>query len=142
MGQQYLASALLNHFEGLHVQALDLPTLLSDSSRVCIPVPHLYRANVCQSSEAAVIQLFAEARRHKPSVIYLPNVDIWYRTVGEAVISTFVGLLRSLPPTDPVLLLGVLETEGYVDPRMIQDLFGFSRKNLYDIVRPGRVSVH
>lgn len=105
-------------------------------------VPHLYRANVCQSSEAAVIQLFAEARRHKPSVIYIPNVDIWYRTVGDAVISTFVGLLRSLPPTDPVLLLGVLETDGYVDPRMIQGLFGFSRRNLYDIVRPGRVSTH
>lgn len=35
MGQQYLAGALLNHFEGLHVQAFDLPTLLSDSSRVC-----------------------------------------------------------------------------------------------------------
>lgn len=34
MGQQYLAGALLNHFEGLHVQAFDLPTLLGDSSRV------------------------------------------------------------------------------------------------------------
>jgi len=35
MGQQYLAAALLNHFEGLHVQSFDLPTLLSDSTRVC-----------------------------------------------------------------------------------------------------------
>ena len=35
MGQQYLAGALLNHFEGLHVQSFDLPTLLSDSARVC-----------------------------------------------------------------------------------------------------------
>ena len=34
MGQQYLAGALLNHFEGLHVQSFDLPTLLSDSGRV------------------------------------------------------------------------------------------------------------
>ena len=34
MGQQYLGGALLNHFEGLHVQSFDLPTLLSDSSRV------------------------------------------------------------------------------------------------------------
>lgn len=36
MGQQYLAGALLNHFEGLHVQSFDLPTLLSDSTRVSI----------------------------------------------------------------------------------------------------------
>ena len=35
MGQQYLAGALLNHFEGLNVQSFDLPTLLSDSTRVC-----------------------------------------------------------------------------------------------------------
>ena len=34
MGQQYLAAALLNHFEGLHVQSFDLPTLLGDSTRV------------------------------------------------------------------------------------------------------------
>ncbi|KAK5239425.1 TAT-binding protein-like protein 7, AAA ATPase, partial [Exophiala xenobiotica] len=32
MGQQYLAAALLNHFEGIHVQAFDLPTLLSDNT--------------------------------------------------------------------------------------------------------------
>ena len=38
MGQQYLAGALLNHFEGLHVQSFDLPTLLSDSTRVCCVV--------------------------------------------------------------------------------------------------------
>ena len=37
MGQQYLAAALLNHFEGLHVQSFDLSVLLSDSSRVSIP---------------------------------------------------------------------------------------------------------
>lgn len=36
MGQQYLAAALLHHFEGLHVQALDLSILLGDSSRVCV----------------------------------------------------------------------------------------------------------
>ena len=34
MGQQYLGSALLNKFEGLHVQSFDLPTLLEDSARV------------------------------------------------------------------------------------------------------------
>lgn len=88
-----------------------------------------------------MIQLFAEVKRHKPSVIYIPNVDIWYRTVGDAVISTFLGLLRTLAPTDPVLLLGILECEDeYIDPQMIKDLFGFSRKNQFEILRPQRVS--
>ncbi|PYH99522.1 AAA-domain-containing protein [Aspergillus ellipticus CBS 707.79] len=122
MGQQYLAGALLNHFEGLHVQAFDLPTLLSDSTR---------------SPEAAVIQLFAEVKRHKPSVIYIPNIQAWSDTVGHAVISTFLGLLRSVPPSDPVLLLGVQETGGEdMDIGVMRNLFGFSKKNFYDLKAP------
>jgi SpoVK/Ycf46/Vps4 family AAA+-type ATPase len=35
MGQNYLAGAVLNHFEGLHVQSFDLPTIFNDSGRVC-----------------------------------------------------------------------------------------------------------
>jgi len=34
MGQTYLGGAILNHFEGLHVQSFDLPTIFSDSARV------------------------------------------------------------------------------------------------------------
>ena len=34
MGQQYLVGALLHQLEGVHVQAFDLATVLSDSSRV------------------------------------------------------------------------------------------------------------
>lgn len=34
MGQTYLGGGLLNHFEGLHVQSFDLPTIYSDSARV------------------------------------------------------------------------------------------------------------
>jgi len=36
MGQAYLGGALLNHFEGLHVQSFDLPTIYSDSARVSL----------------------------------------------------------------------------------------------------------
>ncbi|GLA43817.1 hypothetical protein AnigIFM63309_001912 [Aspergillus niger] len=122
MGQQYLAGALLHHFEGLHVQAFDLPTLLSDSTR---------------SPEAAVIQLFAEVKRHKPSVIYIPNIQAWTETVGPAVMSTFLGLLRSVPPTDPVLLLGVQESAGEdMDNGVLRNLFGYSKKNFYDLRAP------
>lgn len=88
-----------------------------------------------------MIQLFTEVRRHKPSVVYIPDVGNWYKTVGEAAISTFVGLLRGLAPAEPILLLGVLECEPqYIDPQMLRDLFGYSRKNLFDIRRPERVS--
>ncbi|KZF25113.1 AAA-domain-containing protein [Xylona heveae TC161] len=123
MGQQYLAAALLNHFEGLHVQSFDLSVLLSDSTR---------------SPEAAVVQLFAEVRRHKPSVIYIPNVNTWYQTLTGSTISTFLGMLRSLSPSEPVLVLGVLENDGDepADSAIVRDLFGFSRKGRYELGRP------
>jgi SpoVK/Ycf46/Vps4 family AAA+-type ATPase len=123
MGQQYLAGALLHHFEGLHVQAFDLPTLLSDSTR---------------TPEAAVIQLFAEVKRHKPSVIYIPGLHNWSETVGQAVISTFMGLLRSIPPTDPVLLLGVIESSEDIDAALVRNLFGYSKKNIFELSPPGQ----
>jgi SpoVK/Ycf46/Vps4 family AAA+-type ATPase len=128
MGQQYLAAALLHVFEGLHVQAFDLPALLSDSTR---------------SPEAAVIQLFTEVKRHKPSVIYIPNIHLWSQTVGPAVISTFLGLLRSVPPSDPVLLLGILESQQEeVDEVLLKNMFGFSKKNLFDLSAPGHEARH
>jgi hypothetical protein len=47
MGQHYLGAAILHHFEGMHVQMFDLPTLLSDSARVSTalqseePIPNM-----------------------------------------------------------------------------------------------------
>lgn len=94
-----------------------------------------------QSAEAAVVQLFTEVRRHKPSVVYIPDVATWYKTVGQAALSTFRFLLGTLASTEPILLLGVLECDPQdVDSRMLRDLFGFSRNNLFDIRRPERVS--
>ena len=126
MGQQYLAGALLHHFEGFHVQSFDLPILLGDSTR---------------SAEAAIVQLFTEVKRHKPSIIFIPNVDTWYETVGSAALTTFLSLVRSVPPTDPVLLLGVQESrDSEVGTEMTKDLFGFSKRNQYQLVRPSRAS--
>ena len=38
MGQNYVGTATLHHLEGYHVQNLDIGTLLSDSTRVCLQV--------------------------------------------------------------------------------------------------------
>ncbi|KAL3448911.1 hypothetical protein BJX65DRAFT_306463 [Aspergillus insuetus] len=128
MGQQYLAGALLHDFEGLHVQSFDLPTLLSDSTR---------------SPEAAVIQLFAEVKRHKPSVIYIPGLHNWSETVGQAVISTFLGLLRSMPPTDPILLLGILEAHSEdMNTGLVRNLFGYSKRNVFELQPPANEARH
>ncbi|KAG1724920.1 AAA-domain-containing protein [Suillus lakei] len=86
MGQGYLGAAALHHLEGYHVQTLDLGTLLGDSTRTV---------------EAAVVQLFVEAKRHQPSVIYLPSLDGWSAAVSETARSTVRSMLDNLAPTDP-----------------------------------------
>ncbi|CAG8955209.1 hypothetical protein HYFRA_00007225 [Hymenoscyphus fraxineus] len=124
MGQGYLGGAILNHFEGLHVQSFDLPTIFSDSAR---------------SPETALVQLFAEVKRHKPSVIYIPGVETWYQTLSDSQMDIFLSLLRSIPPTDPVLVLGITENRAEdVDPRVLTNLFGFSSKNRIEIQRPSQ----
>ena len=96
-----------------------------------------------QSPEAAVVQLFEEAKRHKPSIMYIPNVNIWYDTVGQSVTKLFGTLLRSLPPNDPILVLGVMELENENErpnEAMLKDLFAYSKKNIFNLERPGEVS--
>ncbi|KAF7556750.1 hypothetical protein G7046_g6220 [Stylonectria norvegica] len=122
MGQGYLASALLHHFEGVHVQNFDLPSLLGDG----------------RSMEQVIVGLFTEVRRHKPSVIFIPNIDAWYATLaGSLALTTFKTMLRSISPTDPILLLATAECErGELPTTRFQDLFGYSKKNRMEIPRP------
>jgi SpoVK/Ycf46/Vps4 family AAA+-type ATPase len=60
MGQAYIGAALLNHFEGLHVQNFDLPTIYSDSGRVTIPIVlillPLLTITVCRNSNCPAIR--------------------------------------------------------------------------------------
>ncbi|KAJ4286269.1 TAT-binding protein-like protein 7, AAA ATPase [Kalmusia sp. IMI 367209] len=126
MGQQYLSAALLSKIEGLHVQSFDLPTIFEDSGR---------------TPEVAVTQLFTEVRRHKPSVIYIPAVDVWYQTLPDAALKTFKLLLRSISANEPILLLGVMEHQNEddrPDPQMMRDLFSFSQNSQFILERPSR----
>ncbi|KAM0717492.1 hypothetical protein Q7P37_007344 [Cladosporium fusiforme] len=123
MGQNYLGGAVLAKLEGVHVQNMGLSTLMSGAGSV----------------ESEVIHLFEEVKRHKPSIIYIPDVETWYHTLSDQAVNTFTGLLRSIPPSDPILLLGYIELERAdqkPDPGMLRDLFGYSTKNQYDLARP------
>lgn len=93
--------------------------------------------------EQVIVSLFAEVRRHKPSVIYIPNIDAWYATLaGTVAFITFQTMLRSIPATDPVLLLATAECEKEELPvGLLQELFSFTCKNRMAVARPERVSV-
>ncbi|KAM0246198.1 hypothetical protein ACHAQJ_010314 [Trichoderma viride] len=126
MGQGYISSAILHYFEGLHIQNFDLPSLLND----------------VRPMEQVIVGLFTEVRRHKPSVIYIPNIDTWYAMLaGTLALVTFRTMLSSIPPTDPVLLLATAECEKKDLPReMVRDFFGYSRKNQMEIKRPQKAN--
>ncbi|QLQ77807.1 hypothetical protein HG537_0A00540 [Torulaspora globosa] len=94
-GQQYIGAAILNFFERYNVQRLDLASLVSDSGR---------------TMESAVVQSFLEARKRQPSVIYIPNLEIWSMAIPESVILTLSSLLRSLQGEERILLLAVSES--------------------------------
>ncbi|CAR21745.1 chromatin segregase YTA7 [Lachancea thermotolerans CBS 6340] len=91
-GQQYVGAAILHYLEDFNMQMLDVGTLASDSTR---------------SFETAIVQIFTEARRRQPSVLYIPNSEIWLQAVPENAILMLASLLRSLRSDEKVLLLAV-----------------------------------
>ncbi|UQC78451.1 ATPase [Colletotrichum lupini] len=123
MGQSYLSSALLHYFEGVHVQNFGLPNLLADG----------------RPMEQVIVSLFTEVKRHKPSVIYIPSIESWYAAMRDTLpFITFKNMLKSIPPTDPILVLATAEYEAGEDlaPELVRELFAFSRKNRLQIQRP------
>ncbi|OXG18691.1 ATPase [Cryptococcus neoformans Tu401-1] len=114
MGQIFLGPAVLHHLEGFHIQSLDLGTLLGDSTR---------------SVEATIVQLFVEAKRHQPSVIFIPSLSQWASAVPELARSTFGALLDGIPPSDPILLLAMADSPWTDLPADVKAWFGFAREN-------------
>uniref|UniRef100_A0AAX7TET5 ATPase family AAA domain-containing protein 2 n=1 Tax=Astatotilapia calliptera TaxID=8154 RepID=A0AAX7TET5_ASTCA len=91
----HLAPALLHHLDKLPVHRLDLPTLYSVSAK---------------TPEESCAQVFREARRSVPSVVYMPHISEWWDTVSDTVKSTFLTLLQDVPSFSPVLVLATAET--------------------------------
>ncbi|XP_056151162.1 ATPase family AAA domain-containing protein 2B [Lampris incognitus] len=91
----HLAPALLHHLDKLPVHRLDLPTLYSVSAK---------------TPEESCAQVFREARRSMPSVVFVPHISEWWEAVSETVKSTFLTLLQDVPSFSPVLILATAET--------------------------------
>jgi SpoVK/Ycf46/Vps4 family AAA+-type ATPase len=89
-----------------------------------------------------IVSCFTEVKRHKPAVIYIPAIDGWWQAVSGPAITTFKTMLRTIPPADPVLLLGTSETEiSDLDPELLREFFGYSKKNRTMVQRPNKVRI-
>ncbi|KAG7096390.1 hypothetical protein E1B28_003833 [Marasmius oreades] len=121
MGQAYVGAAVLHHLEGYHVQSLELGTLMGDSTRTV---------------EAGIVQLFVEAKRHQPSVIYIPSLVGWCAAVNETARSTVRAMLDTLAPTDPILLLAIVDGRFLDLPKDVRSWFGLTKDNRVEIPVP------
>lgn len=124
MGQAWLGPAILHHLEGFHVQSLDLATLMGDSTRTV---------------EAGLVQLFVEAKRHQPSVIFIPALAQWAGAISEVARSTLRALLDGVPASDPILILALVDGELRDLPKDVRAWFGLGQDNRVALEPPTSV---
>ncbi|CAI5686324.1 unnamed protein product [Oreochromis niloticus] len=104
----HLAPAILHALEHFTVHSLDSAVLFGVSST---------------SPEEACAQVFCEAKRTSPSILYIPHIQQWWDTAGPALRASFLSLLGSIPSFSPILLLATCSVFfQQLDPE-IQSLF-------------------
>lgn len=118
MGQEYVPMVVMHHLEGVYAQTLDMAAIYGDSLR---------------TPEATIVQFVVEARRRAPSVLVIPNLELWHSTISPQLQSTFESVLQSLLPTDKVLVVGIASgSYDSMDPEFLHCL-GFSKPNTLEI---------
>jgi hypothetical protein len=86
--------------------------------------------------EAGIVQLFVEAKRHKPAVLYIPSLLGWCTAVPETARLTMKAMLDSIASTDPILLLAICDGDLASLPSDVRNWFGFSRDNYVHLNSP------
>lgn len=125
LGQRFYGAALLHHLEGYHVQNLDIATLLGQSTATI---------------ETMLVQMFVEAKRHQPSVLYIPALSQWSAVLTPSAKATFGTLLDSLTPSEPVIVIAFMEEPLAALEDEIKSWFGRMRENLIELQAPTLVS--
>uniref|UniRef100_A0A671W9J7 ATPase family AAA domain-containing protein 2 n=1 Tax=Sparus aurata TaxID=8175 RepID=A0A671W9J7_SPAAU len=101
----HLAPAVLHALEKFTVYTLDMAVLFGASAT---------------APEETCAQIFVEAKRTSPSILYIPHIGQWWETVGPALRATFLSLLSSIPAFAPILLLASFCSHLY---SQVQELF-------------------
>nr|XP_056712870.1 ATPase family AAA domain-containing protein 2B [Euleptes europaea] len=117
----HLAPALLHSLEKFAVHRLDLPALYSVSAK---------------TPEESCAQIFREARRTLPSIVYMPQIGDWWEAVSETVRATFLTLLQDIPSFSPIFLLSTSETMYSELPEEVKCIFKIQYEEVFYIQRP------
>ncbi|XP_026202970.1 ATPase family AAA domain-containing protein 2-like isoform X2 [Anabas testudineus] len=119
----HLAPAVLHALECFTIHSLDSAVLFGVS---------------CTSPEEACTQVFCEAKRTSPSILYIPHIEQWWETAGPALRASFLSLLGSIPSFSPILLLATCSIPYQQLEREIQSLFREEYGEVYTISVPTR----
>ena len=80
------------------------------------------------------LQIFREARRVAPSVIYLPHLDSLWSTTTDTLKATFLSLVNDLPPGLPLLLFATCDSPVSKIPSDLAVLFSVSCEQVSCVV--------
>lgn len=58
---------------------------------------------------ASCLQIFREAMRTSPSIVYMPRINQWWDVLSESMRTTLLTTIQNLDPASPILLLATSE---------------------------------
>ncbi|XP_026084340.1 ATPase family AAA domain-containing protein 2-like isoform X1 [Carassius auratus] len=119
----HLAPAILHALEKFTVYTLDVAVLYGVSSA---------------TPEEACAQVFCEARRTTPSILYVPHIQRWWDTVSSTLKATFISLLQDIPSFCPCLLLATCSFPHHTLYPEVQDLFHVEYGEVFNVPLPSR----
>ncbi|XP_016338700.1 ATPase family AAA domain-containing protein 2-like isoform X3 [Sinocyclocheilus anshuiensis] len=119
----HLAPAILHALEKFTVYTLDVAVLYGVSSA---------------TPEEACAQVFCEARRTAPSILYIPHIQRWWDTVSSTLKATFISLLQDIPSFCPCLLLATCSFPHHTLCPEVQDLFHVEYGEVFNVLLPSR----
>ncbi|KAM6994457.1 ATPase family AAA domain-containing protein 2 [Tautogolabrus adspersus] len=117
----HLAPALLHALEKFTVYTLDMAVLFGASAT---------------APEETCAQIFVEAKRTSPSILYIPHIGQWWETVGPALKATFLSLLSSIPAFAPILLLATCSLQYEQLSVEVQELFRVEYGEVFHVQVP------
>lgn len=114
-GAEYISSSLLHRMDNVNIQSLDIAYLHSDLGK---------------SIDSAIVSAFNEAKRRQPSIVFIPNADIWSETIALSL-PTFEAMLRTIKFEDKVMIL----FSGEIISSGLKHLFT-DKNNVFSVAPP------
>ncbi|CAG5120006.1 unnamed protein product [Candidula unifasciata] len=117
----YIAPAIVHKMENLPVHVLDLPTLYAVTAK---------------TPEESCANVFHEAKRKCPSIIYMPYINQWWDVMGETLKAALLTLIQNLDPSLPLLLLATSEQPYHTLDHVLQSLFSQASNEVVQMTDP------